>query len=258
VSAAAAEAGATLGLDGRVALVTGGTRGIGLAVARKLCASGAHVYLNYAHSDADARRATESLEGLKGQATAIKKDVGDGDNAARLLDEIRERHGSLDILVHNAATLHPMPAARPDIGDFWDDVRLAVSPLVQAASRLPGTLARGSGRVVVLSSRGARAVVPRYVSQGVGKAALESIVRYLAVELAAHGITVNAVSTSKVDKGADGPDAELAKALARRTPAGRLTTPEDIADVVALLCTDEAAWIQGQVITADGGLSLHA
>ncbi len=82
--------------------------------------------------------------------------------------------------------------------------------------------------------------------------------RYLAAELAGRGIAVNAVSTAKIDKGPDTPNPEMARMLASRTPAGRLTRPEDVANVVALLCTDEAAWIHGQVITVDGGLGLRA
>ena len=156
----------------------------------------------------------------------------------------------------DAASLHRMSALRPDIGELWDDVRLAVSPLVQAASGLTELLNAGTGRVIAVSSSGARSVVPGYVSQGIGKAALESLVRYLAVELAPRGITVNAVSTGKLDKGPGAADDPLLRRLAERTPAGRLTVPEDVADAVALLCTPEAAWIHGQVLTVDGGRSL--
>ena len=109
-----------------------------------------------------------------------------------------------------------------------------------------------------MSSSGARRVVDGYLGLGMAKAALESLVRYLAVELAPTGVAVNAVSTAKVDKGTDDPRPDLVRTLAARTPAGRLTTPEDVASVVALLCTDEAGWLQGQVITVDGGLALRA
>jgi enoyl-[acyl-carrier protein] reductase III len=251
-------AGAELGLAGRVALVTGGTRGLGLAIARKLCGAGCHVYVNYAHSDSGAERAVAELAGLKGTATPLKADVGDPGVPGRLVELARARHRRLDILVHNAASFHPMPALRPDVGDLWDDVRVALGPLVQAASSLADLLAQGTGRVVAVSSSGARSVVPGYLSQGLGKAALESLVRYLAVELAPRGITVNAVSTGKVDKGPETRDEKVAKLLAERTPGGRLTVPEDVANAVALLCTDEAAWIQGQVLTVDGGLGLRA
>jgi enoyl-[acyl-carrier protein] reductase III len=247
----------TLGLDGRSALITGGTRGLGLAIARKLCGSGCHVYVNYNHSEADAQRALSELSELKGSATLLRADVAQPNVVPELLERIAQDHPRLDIFVHNAATLHRMPAAKPHIGDFWDDVRLAINPLVQAAPRLADAM-EGRGRVIAVSSSGARSVIPGYVSQGVGKAAVESLVRYLACELAAGGVTVNAVSTAKIDMGPETRGAELIPALAARTPAGRLTKPEDVAGVVALLCTDEAAWIQGQVITVDGGLGLRA
>jgi enoyl-[acyl-carrier protein] reductase III len=135
----------------------------------------------------------------------------------------------------------------------------ALDPLLYAAPELVAAMAGGPGRVVAVSSLGARSVVPRYVGLGVAKAALESLVRYLAADLAGHGIAVNAVTTAKLDKGgAAKVNPEAVKALVARTPAGRLTRPEDLADAVALLCTDEAAWIHGQVLTVDGGSGLRA
>ena len=251
--------GTTLGLHGRVAVVTGASRGLGRALARKLCACGCRVYLNYARSDAEAERTLRELEGLPGTATAVKGDLRRPEVLPDLLQTAHERHGRLDVLVHNAASFRPMSAvdagAPGDLAGVHDAVALAVDPLLRAAPSLV-KLMDGAGRVIAISSNGAREVVPRYVGLGVAKAALESLVRYLAVETAGRGIAVNAVSTAKLDKGPDTPDARTAAMLASRTPAGRLTTPEDVAGVVALLCTDEAAWIHGQVITVDGGLGL--
>ncbi|MDO0926692.1 SDR family oxidoreductase [Streptomyces sp. TG1A-8] len=257
-AARAAEA-ATLGLEGRVALVTGASRGLGRAVARKLCASGCDVYLNYATNDTDAERAVESLRGLKGTAVAVKGDITRPDTLPALLDRITDRHGRLDVFVHNAASFHPMPTLSAAVADVHQDVAAAVDPLLHGAAHLAAAMAGGPGRIVAVSSLGAQAVVPRYVGLGLAKAALESLVRYLAVELAPQGIAVNAVATAKLDKGEPAAvNPEAARALAARTPAGRLTRPEDLADAVALLCTDEAAWIHGQVITVDGGSRLRA
>ncbi|TVZ80522.1 MULTISPECIES: SDR family oxidoreductase [unclassified Streptomyces] len=247
-----------LGLEGRVALVTGATRGLGLATARKLCAAGCHVYLNYGHSCADADAAVASLGQLGGTATALKADVSRPEGMRTAIEQVAKDHGSLDVFVHNTSFLRPMRAAEPDLDGFQDTLEVSLVPLLSAAPALAEAMTKGSGRIVAVSSSGAGRVVPGYVGLGVAKAGLESFVRYLAVELAPHGIAVNAVSTAKLDKGEATTASEAARVLATRTPAGRLTTPSDVADAIALLCTDEAAWIQGQTVTVDGGLGLRA
>lgn len=241
------------------AVVTGGTRGVGLAVARRLCADGGDVLLVYGHSDADAKHALDSLAGLPGTVTAVRADLTAPGGVVRVLDEVRRTWGTLDVFVHAAAHRRPSAAPRVSPRAMRDDLALALAPLLAGAPALTGLMAGRGGRVVAVSSAGAGRVVRSYLTQGVAKAALESLVRYLAVELAPAGITVNAVSTSKIDKGAgaEGP-ADVSAALAARTPAGRLTAPDDVADAVALLCRSDAGWIQGQVLTVDGGLSLVA
>ncbi|MFI1063615.1 SDR family oxidoreductase [Streptomyces spororaveus] len=241
---------------GKAAVVTGATRGVGLAVARTLCAAGARVIVNWAHSEADAERALRELSGLKGEAVAVRADVTRAQELTGLLDRVRAEYGGIDLFVHNAASWHPSPAVGADPALVRADIAAGIDPLLIAAPVLARAMEARGGRIVAVSSSGARSVVPQYVGQGLAKAALENLVRYLAVELAGRGITVNAVATAKIDKGAATPNPQAAAALAARTPAGRLTTPQDIADVVALLCTDEARWIHGQVITADGGLGL--
>jgi enoyl-[acyl-carrier protein] reductase III len=247
----------TLGLDGRVALVTGATRGLGLAIARKLCACGSEVFLNYARSDDDAREAALALSGLKGSATPVKGDVTRPEVLAAILEEIRQRHGRLDIFVHSVAPWHPMPALGAAADVVNADMAAVVGPLLRAAPVLAELMAGGPGRIIAVSSMGAGRVVPGYVSLGMSKAALESLVRYLAAELADRRITVNAVSTAKLDKDrGQAPPHPMMAALAARTPGGRLTSPDDVAAVVALLCADEAAWVQGQVVSIDGGFGI--
>src|SRR5213078_2600809 len=192
---------ADLGLAGRVALVTGGTRGVGRAVARRLCAAGCHVLLNYAHAADRARRTVEELSGLKGTAAAVPGDDSRPKAFDAVLDTVYRDHGGLDIFVHNASSWHPMAALRPDGGGFRADLATALTPLVFGAPALRRLMAGRPGRIIAVSSNGARRVVDGYVGIGVAKAALESLVRYLAVEVAPSGIAVNAVSTAKVDKG---------------------------------------------------------
>ncbi|MGW0534434.1 SDR family oxidoreductase [Streptomyces sp. NPDC003032] len=248
--------GGSLGLEDRVAVITGATRGVGLAVARKLCAAGAQVVLTWAHSEADADAALAEMSGLRGGAVAVRVDVTRPEELRALVERVRADHGGIDVFVHSAASWHPSPAVGADPDLVGADIAAGVGPLLSAAPLLAGAMAGRPGRIIAVSSSGARSVIPQYVGQGLAKAALESLVRYLAVELAGRGIAVNAVATAKIDKGPGTVNPGALAALATRTPAGRLTTPDDIADVVALLCTDEARWIHGQVITADGGLGL--
>jgi enoyl-[acyl-carrier protein] reductase III len=248
--------GQQLDLAGRLVLVTGATRGLGLAIARKLCASGCEVLLNYAHDEAAAEAAVKTLAADGGTVSLLRADVGDPAEVRDMLDQVQRARGRLDVFVHNAAFHRPAPvtAIAPEI--YRRLTQVTVGPLLYGAAQLVELLPAGSGRIIAVSSTGAHRVVPNYAALGSAKAALEATLRYLAVELAGQGITVNAVCAGKLAKDAE-PD-ELSARVAARTPAGRLTRPEDVADVIALLCRAEAGWIHGETITVDGGLRLLA
>ncbi|TCO62050.1 SDR family NAD(P)-dependent oxidoreductase [Actinocrispum wychmicini] len=234
----------TWGLAGKVAIVTGGSRGVGLAVARRLAAGGVYVHAIHQRSP---------LPEQPGSITFHRGDASDPEAMTALIDEVATLRGRVDVFVHNAANAwRPTAMLNTPQDVLAVDLRLALHPLLCAAKAMTSA----AGRLIAVSSSGAHSVIRGYGAHGIAKAALESMVRYLAVELAPRGITVNAVSTSKLDKGPDTPNPGAAAALAAATPAGRLTTPEDVAGVVALLCTAEAGFIQGQVITVDGGLGL--
>lgn len=264
--------GSSLSISGKVAIVTGGGRGLGRAIAAKLCASGCHVIINYVNSDRDAQDTLASLSGLPGSAASFKADLREPDALEAVVNRAIDMHGRIDIFVHNAATLRPMSAVAPDTAAVYREQALALNPLLAGAALFAKAMNENGGRVIAISSNGAGHVIPGYLSVGIAKAAMESLVRYLAAELAGKGIAVNAISTALLDKSplGNGPhdngetasgglaNPGVAAMLAARTPAGRLSTPADVADAVALLCAPEAAWIHGQVITVDGGLGLLA
>jgi enoyl-[acyl-carrier protein] reductase III len=255
--------GSSLDIDGKVAIITGGSRGLGRAIAEKLCAGGCHVIVNYANSDPDAHDTLHYLARLPGSATLVKADVRELGALEAVVNKAIDTHGRLDFFIHNAATLQPMSACAPDTAAVYREQELALNPLLLGAGIFAKAMNEESGgRVIAISSNGAGHVIPGYLSVGVAKAAMESLVRYLAAELAGKGIAVNAISTALLDKGGQNTSGLASPAvtamLAARTPAGRLSTPAVVADAVALLCAPEAAWIHGQVITVDGGLGLLA
>lgn len=245
-------------LDGKVALVTGGSRGIGRAIALRLSGEGADVIVNFRRSAEEAARTVSEIEAAGGCAAALQANLAVPDDISRLFGVIGERFGGLDALIANAAAGVPGPLLETT-AKAWD-LAMNVNAralLLCAQSAVPLMRARGAGRIVALT---ARLAVGRHFDQygpiAPSKAALETLAAYLAVELGPDNITVNAVSPGFVDTDAlkrfRGGTAALRQA-ARQTPSGRVTTPEDVAGLVAFLCTDDAAQIHGQVIEIDGG-----
>jgi len=249
-------------LKGKLALITGGGRGIGRAIALELARRGADVLINYVRHPDDATRTAEAARQLGVKAETVRGNVADEAHVQRMFDEVRERFGYLDILVNNSASGVNRPAAELT-AHHWDwtlNVN-ARGAWLCARAALPLMQSRGGGAVVSISSLGARRVMKDYFLVGVSKAALEAVTRYLAVEFAPHGIRVNAVSGGLVETDALKSFAwgtEVIDDTVRRTPAGRMVEPEDLAQVVAFLCTSGAAMIRGQTIVVDGGFSLLA
>ena len=247
-------------LSGKLALVTGGGRGIGRAIVLELARQGADVLLTYVrHPDAAQQTAAEAQR-LGVRAEALRVNVADEQSVERLFAEVRERHGYLDILINDAAS-GVNRSALELAAKHWDwtlnvNARGAWLCASQAA---PLMQARGGGAVVSLSSLGSGRVMRDYFLVGVSKAALEALTRYLAVELAPLGVRVNAVSGGLVEtdalKSFDWGQ-EVIEQTRRRTPAGRMVEPEDMARVVVFLCTEAASMIRGQTLVVDGGYSL--
>lgn len=252
--------------EDKIVLVTGSGRGIGREIALRFAEEGADVVVNFFRNREPAEETAAEIRRLGSRCLVIKANVGDLDDLARLYSEIGDHFGGLDIVVHNAASGYNRPAMeqRPR-GWEWTMNINARSLLFGAQHAAPMMRARGGGAIVAISSLGARRVMEEYVVVGTSKAALEALVRYLGVELRPDNIRVNAISpgmvlTEALDHFAtfrEGGQA-LIEETRRRTPAGRLCRPEDVAELVTFLCTPEAGMICGQTIILDGGYSLMA
>lgn len=245
-------------LAGKVALVTGAARGIGRAIARKLATEGCDVAVNYYNSAEAAEALCAELRGLGRRAVALQGSVGMPDSMDELYAELARHFDRVDILVSNAASGVLKPAVEMTQKHWrWclETNALALNLLVQRA--LP--MMRDGGRVIALSSLGAQRAMPGYGFVGASKAALEALARALAQELGPRGIRVNVVSAGVVDTDAlsyfPNRDALLAD-FARRTPAGPVLTPEDVANAVYLLCLPEASMINGHTLVVDGGFAI--
>ncbi len=247
-----------MSFQGKVALITGGSRGIGRAITLKLASLGADVAINYFRRSSQAEIVAEECRALKVRAITLKANVGEPEKIDSLFQEIKAHFGKLDILVNNAASGTPRPALELD-AKAWDwSMDINARAFLLCAQRAVSLMPQG-GKMVSISSLGSRMVMPVYTSVGVSKAALEALTRYLAIELAPKGICVNGVAAGAVESEAlklYANQQNLPFMSVQKTPAGRMVLPEDIANLVAFLCSDEAYMIRGQIITIDGGFSV--
>lgn len=243
--------------QGKSVLVTGGSRGIGREIALRFAALGAtRVAIGYLRGDEAAAATAGELDALGAEPVLLRGNVGDPERVAELL----EQAGPLDVIVGNAATGVIRPALELE-ERHWDWTLNANARSIFTLARLAAPSMPPGSSIVAISSLGAARVLEDYVLVGVSKAAVEALVRYLAVELAPREIRVNAVSGGLVETGAldHFPQREQMLAYYRsRTPAGRLVEPRDVADAVCFLCSPAAAMIRGQTLVVDGGYSILA
>jgi enoyl-[acyl-carrier protein] reductase III len=242
--------------EGRAVLVTGGTRGIGNAIALRFAALGAEqVAIGYLRNDKAAEQAADEIRAAGAEPVLVRGNVASERVAAEFAS-----HGPYAALVHNAAT-GVIRSALETEDKHWDwTLGANARALLSLARACAPDMPRGSS-IVGISSLGSTRVLDNYVLVGTSKAALESVVRYLAVELAPRDIRVNAVSAGVVETEAldHFPNREqMLEAARSRTPAGRMVEPDDVAAAVVFLCSDDAEMVRGQTLIVDGGFSLLA
>ena len=244
--------------NGKKILIPGGTRGIGRAAALRLAEEGAVLALNYLDNQEAADKILAEIKARKGTAHLIKANMGDPDQVKALADDAIKAMGGVDHMVHCAALGNFKRASELRINQWDMTMDINVKSFLILSQRLAKQMKKGSS-IVALSSTGAVRFVPNYGAIGISKAALEGLVRYLGCELIAQGIRVNAVQAGPVDTAslAMFPNQEeMKKEMVFRTPGGRLGVPEDLSGLISFLLSEDAGWIVGQTLVADGGLSL--
>ncbi len=247
-------------LRGKVGLVTGSSRGIGKAIALRLAENGVDLVVNYVRHRQDAEATARLIEEKGARCLVVKANVANDEDLQGMFALIKSEFGHLDFLISNAASGVLKPALELSSRHWNWAMEINARALLSLTQQAVPLMSNGA-RIMAVSSMGAVRAVENYTAVGASKAALESLVRHLAVELGPMGINVNTISAGAVDTEAlkKFPNREqILDGALQRTPMGRLTTPEDVADVALFLCSDLAAMIQGQTIVVDGGYSIRA
>jgi len=250
-------------LSGRVALITGSSRGIGRACALRMAEAGADVIINYVVSKPAAMEVAEQIKALGRNVAVVRADVAEREDIEAMIEFVRLEFGALDILVSNAATGGFRPLLATTDAHFEAAMNHNVRPLlhlVQAALPLLEGRERRA-KVVAISSHGANMALPMYGTIGTSKAALESLVRHLALELGGRAINFNVVRAGLVETDSTrllpNSAALFAGRIARSMTGERMLTAEDVADVVLYLVSPLSDLVQGETITVDGGSGIH-
>ena len=245
---------------GRIALVTGASKGIGAGIAKELAGAGAAVVVNYATDQTGAETVVQEILATDGRAIAVRGNVSKLDDVRRLLAETKQAFGSLDILVNNAGVYLPMPLEEVTEEEFHREFNTNVlGPLLMIRESLEYFNSSG-GSVINIGSGASQMCPPGFSIYAASKSALDAITRVLAKELAPRNIRVNSVNPGAVQSegtqaaGLYGVGNDFEKSLIEMTPLGRIGMPSDIAKVVKFLASDDSEWLTGEIILASGGL----
>lgn len=237
---------------GRVAIVTGGSRGIGAALCRRLAADGVTVHLTYRDNEAAAKQVVDDVRAVGGIAHAHRADVADEHDVSSLTEIVLAAEGAIHILVNNAGVIDDRLVMTTGLAQWEQVLRVNLTgTFLMARAVIPAMLDQGWGRIINFSSNSVRIPGAGQCAYAASKGGVEALTRVLAVELGRKGIRVNTVAPGRVRTEMTGP---VADKLGGDDPAGpRWGEPEDISGLVAFLASDESDYIQGQTITADGG-----
>jgi 3-oxoacyl-[acyl-carrier protein] reductase len=244
-------------LNGKVAIVTGASRGIGAAIARRLGQEGARVAINFLRSEQAAAQVAEEIRGAGGQALLVRADVADEAQLQRLFEEVDRAFGRLDILVNNAGQAQSRPLEQVDRAHYQQVLATNLWGPVECC-RLAVRRLRAGGRIINVTSLAARMSLSGFSMYSAAKAGVEALTRVLATELGARGITVNAVAPGLVETDMAVVLPEAARLdLVGHTPLGRPGQPADVADLVAFLASEDSHWLTGQTLNASGGYTMY-
>jgi enoyl-[acyl-carrier protein] reductase III len=246
-------------LEGKMILITGGSRGIGRATALRLAKEKpSQIGIVYSNNDEAATQTIADIKSLGVGCSAFRADIGSEDSVCDLFEKVGRQFGTLDIFINNAARGSFQPLSSMSVRSWQKMIDLNARAFLLCAQNSAKLMMDG-GKIVGISSLGSHFVAPGYGGLGAAKATMEAMARYLAVELAPLNINVNIVCGGFVDTPSTRklPNfANVSEEIAARTPEKRIGRPEDLAGVVAFLCSPESNWIRGQTLVVDGGYSL--
>ena len=249
-----------LKLQGKNAVVTGASKGIGAGIAKELATAGAAVVVNYASDRTGAESVVDAIVADGGRARAVQADVAKSADVTRLFEQVNESFGAIDILVNNAGVFQAMPVTELTEDEFHREINVnLLGPLLVIRESLKHFGPSG-GSIINIGSGASRSLPSGYSIYSASKAGLDAITGVLSKELAPRGIRVNSVnpgatlSEGTKTAGLYGMGSDIEKQLVAMTPLGRMGTPEDIAKVVAFLASDDSRWLTGEAILASGGL----